>query len=111
MTSLKSHSNGKTINNFSSIEWLTTQAVAKHKEGKLEEALSFYLEVIELDSNQPAWVYGNVITLMAQTNLLDQGVELREKALKFHPDSDEIYRAIGILSEKQQDISSGERRK
>ena len=40
MESVKSHQNGKAIANFSSIEWLTTQAVAKHKEGKLEEAIA-----------------------------------------------------------------------
>jgi predicted Zn-dependent protease len=96
MTSLESYSNGKTINYFSSIEWLTTQAVAKHKEGKLEEAIAFYLEVIELDNNQPAWVYGNTITLMAQVACLDEGLDLGEKALKIHPESDEIYRAISI---------------
>ncbi len=107
MTSLKSHSNGKTINNFSSIEWLTTQAVAKHKEGKLEEAIAFYLEVIELDNNQPAWVYGNAITLMAQVDRLDEGLELGEKALNLHPESDEIYRAIGTIHQKKNNSNTG----
>ncbi|MGL6344034.1 MAG: hypothetical protein ACRC80_33420, partial [Waterburya sp.] len=93
MTYLKSHNNGKKIEKFSSIEWLTTQAVTKHKEGKIEEAIAFYLEVIELDENQPDWIYGNVITLMAQIDRLDEGLELGEKSLKIHPKSDEIYRA------------------
>jgi hypothetical protein len=33
-------SNGKT--HFSQIEWLTTEAVAKHKEEKPEEAIAFH---------------------------------------------------------------------
>ncbi len=89
---------------LSRIEQLTTEAVAKHKEGRKKEAIAFYLEVIELDSNQPAWVYGNVITLMAQVEPLDEGLELGNKALNIYPESDEIYCAIGILYEKQQDI-------
>ncbi|MGL5938809.1 MAG: hypothetical protein ACRC2S_00250 [Waterburya sp.] len=91
---------------FSGIEQLTTEAVAKHKENRKEEAIAFYLEVIELDSNQPEWVYGNAITLMAQVNRLDEGLKLGEKVLKIYPESDEIYRVIGILSEKQPDISN-----
>jgi O-antigen biosynthesis protein len=88
--------------NFSSIEWLTTEAVTKHKEGKSEEAIAFYLEVIELDSNQPAWIYGNAITLMAQTNYLEKGLKLGEKALNIHSTSDEIYRSVGLVYEYQQ---------
>jgi O-antigen biosynthesis protein len=92
-------SNGKT--NFSSIEWLITEAVTKHKEGKINEAIAFYLEVIELDSNQPAWVYGNVITLIAQINRLDEGLQLGEKALTIHPESDEIERAIKTIQQQK----------
>ncbi len=99
---MPAESNGKNI--FSQIEWLTTEAVAKHKEGKAEEAIAFYLEVIELDCNQPAWVYGNAITLMAQSNRLDEGVELGEEALKIHPESDEIYRAIALVYENHNNI-------
>jgi GT2 family glycosyltransferase/tetratricopeptide (TPR) repeat protein len=106
MASLKSQKNEKQLDDFSSTEWLTNQAVARHKEGKLEEAIAFYLEVIELDSNQPAWVYGNVITLMAQVEPLDEGLELGNKALNIYPESDEIYCAIAILYEKQQDTSN-----
>lgn len=98
MTSLKSHGNGKTINNFSSIEWLTTQAVTKHKEGKLEEAIAFYLEVIELDPNQPAWVYGNAITLLSKLKKYDQALQLATEALASHSNSDEIYKALGLLN-------------
>jgi O-antigen biosynthesis protein len=106
MTYLKCQKNVRKLENFSSIEWLTTQAVTKHKEGKAEEAIAFYLEVIELDENQPSWVYGNVITLMAQGKHLSKGQELEEKALKIYPESAEIYRAAGVLHEKQQDIDN-----
>ena len=99
MESTKSQQNDKAIANFSSIEWLTTQAVAKHKEGKLEEAIAFYLEVIELNSKSPSWVYGNVIASMAKTGYSDEVLKLGEKALNLYPHSDEIYRSIGIAFE------------
>ncbi|MGL4759111.1 MAG: tetratricopeptide repeat protein [Patescibacteria group bacterium] len=91
--------------NFLHIEQLTTKAVAKHKENQKEEAISLYLEVIKLDNNQPAWIYGNVITLMAQTNLLDEGLELGKNAIKIHPESDEIYRALGNIFYIKKDVS------
>ena len=85
------------------LESLLTQAVAKHKEDQKEAAISLYLKSIELDENQPAWVYGNVITLFSQINRLSDGIELGEKALKIYSASDEIYRAIGLVYEKLQD--------
>jgi tetratricopeptide (TPR) repeat protein len=96
--------NGKT--NFSQIEWLTTEAVAKHKEGKPEEAIAIYLEIIELETQQPSWLYGNAITLMTQTKWLNESLELAQKALKIHPESDEIYRALGLAANKQGDFKN-----
>lgn len=105
MTFLKYQQNEKQLENFSSIEWLTTQAVANHKEGKLEDAIAFYLEVIELDENQPAWLYSNAITLLIQLNHLKEGFELGEKAEKIYPESDEIYQANRSLVHHQNNIS------
>jgi tetratricopeptide (TPR) repeat protein/glycosyltransferase involved in cell wall biosynthesis len=87
-------------------ESLVSQAVAKHKEGKIEEAIALYLESIEVDKNQPDWVYGNVITLLAQVNKAEQGLKLKEQALKNHPESDEIYRAMGLAANKQRDFKN-----
>jgi O-antigen biosynthesis protein len=89
--------------NFSSIEWLTTEAVTKHKEGKSEEAIAFYLEVIEIDENQPAWVYSNVITLLTKNGFVNRAKELGKKALKNHQASDDIYRAMGIVYRSDND--------
>ena len=82
-------------------EWLTNQAVANHKQGQLEEALAYYLELIELDDNQPAWVYGNAISLLAKVDDFGEDVALEQKAIAIHPESDEVYRALGILYEQQ----------
>ena len=87
------------------IDYLHTQAVAKHKEGKLEEAIAFYLESIEVDENQPAWIYGNVITLLAQVGRFDEGLGLGEKGEKLYPESDEVYRAMGIIYQKQNNLT------
>ena len=97
MVSTKSHENNPASDKFSSIEWLTNQAVKKHKEGKAEEAIAFYLKIIKLDEKQPAWIYGNVITLMAQNGFSDRAAEIGEKAIAINSDSDDIYRAMGIV--------------
>lgn len=86
------------------IEHLHDQAVAKHKENKLEEAFSFYIQSIDLDEIQPEWIYGNSITLSAQIGNYNIGIKLKEKAEKLYPESDEISRAIGILFHKLNDI-------
>jgi O-antigen biosynthesis protein len=83
---------------------LATQAVTKHKEGKLEDAIAFYLEVIELDENQPAWVYANVIILLAQNDFVNQAKELVKKAFEKHHESDDIYRAIEIVFRSENDL-------
>ena len=86
------------------LKYLSNKAVAKHKEGQKEEAISLYLKSLELDKNQPAWIYGNVITLLAEVGQIEQGLKLQEQALKIYPNSDEIYRAIGLALNKQGDI-------
>ncbi|MFM2313030.1 MAG: hypothetical protein RLZZ04_2306 [Cyanobacteriota bacterium] len=101
MTFLKYHKDEKQLEDFSSIEWLTTQAIANHKEGKLEDAIAFYLEAIELDTNQPAWVYSNVISLFAEIKNFTQGIVFLNKANKIYSNSDEICRAGGTLYSKQ----------
>ncbi len=88
------------------IEYLHTQAVVQHKENKFEEALSFYLQSIKLDENQPEWIYGNAITLFAEVKRFKEGLELGDKALTIYPGSDEIHRALGIVLDKKEDTLS-----
>ncbi|MGB5636271.1 MAG: tetratricopeptide repeat protein, partial [Waterburya sp.] len=87
----------------SSPEWLTTAAVAKHKAGESEAAISYYLKVIKLAKEAPPWIYGNTITLLGKVRRFNQGIELGNQALTIYPESDEIYRAIGIASDNKGD--------
>lgn len=79
------------------IKEIHTQAVIKHKQDKSHEALYLYLQAIELDQNQPEWIYGNAIMLCGQIGKLKIGVEIKKKAEKLYPASDEIYRSVSIL--------------
>lgn len=87
----------------SSTEWLTTAAVAKHKAGESEAAISYYLKVIKLAKEAAPWIYGNTITLLGKVSRFNQGIELGNQALTIYPESDEIYRAIGIASDNKGD--------
>lgn len=89
---------------FQKIDWLHSQAVAKHKQGEKEEAISYYQEAIKIDEEPPVWVYGNTITLMAQLGYLDRALELGNRALKIHGNNDEIFRAISIALEQKGDV-------
>ena len=88
------------------IEYLLNQAVTQHKEGHTAAAIDLYLKSLELDEHQLDWVYGNVITLLAQAGRVTQGLSLREKALKIHPNSNVIYRAIGLAHYQQGDFQN-----
>lgn len=101
MKSVQSKPDNSKIN--SSPEWLTTEAVAKHKAGDSEAAIGYYLQVIDVANKAPDWIYGNTITLLAKVERLDQGLELGDRAIAEYPESDEIYRAIGITSDKKGD--------
>ena len=101
MRSAKSYENSKKLDKFSSVEWLTNQAVKKHKEGKSQEAIAFYLEILDKNKERPEWIYGNAVTLLAQVGRLDESLELGEKALAIYPTSEEIHRALGLAYENQ----------
>lgn len=89
----------QTRNNSQEIERLHNQAIAKHKAGKDSEAVDIYLAAIALDSQQPGWVYGNLVTLLAQQERLQQGLELGKQGLSIHPRSEDLHRAIAIVWE------------
>ena len=86
------------------IEKLHHQAVTQHKENKLDTALEFYLESIELDEIQPDWIYGNAIIISAQTGKFNTGRKLKATAEMLYPNSAEIQRAIAIFSHKSNNI-------
>ena len=106
MNSIKTIGVEKVSSNFTSTESLVNQAVKNHKEGNLELAITLYLELIELDSKQPAWIYGNAITLLAKLDRYEQGLSLGEKTLEIYQKSDEVYRAIGLAYYKKNDLEN-----
>ena len=91
----------KKVSDEQQAKLLSAKAVVKHKEKQIEEAIALYLESIKIDENQPNWFYGNLIILLAQSGQLELGVSIGEKALAIYPESDEIYRAVGLILAKQ----------
>ncbi|ELS03711.1 putative glycosyltransferase [Xenococcus sp. PCC 7305] len=84
---------------------VSAQAIAKHQAGETEAAIVLYLESLQLQENQPDWIYGNIITLLVQANRLEEALSLQEKALAKHADSDEIHRALGLAFNRQGDFA------
>ena len=106
MNSIKTIDLSQANINSSSIESLVDRAVKNHKEGNLDTAIALYLEIIELDREQPAWIYGNAITLLAKVGRYEEGLLSGKKSLKIHQESDEIHRAIGLAYYKKNDIEN-----
>ena len=88
-------------NTNQTIKKIHGQAVAKAQEHKLEDALNLYLQSIEIDENQPEWIYANAIILATQIERCDTGFKLKRKAENLYNKSDEISRAIALLFYKQ----------
>lgn len=88
------------------LELIKDKAVAKHKAGQKQEAISLYFQALELDKNQPAWIYGNVITLLAEVGQVELALDFKEQALKIHHQAEEVNRAIGLALNKQGDIEN-----
>lgn len=82
------------------IEQLHTQAVSKHKQNQLEDALNLYLQSIELNELQSEWIYANAITVAAQIRNYTTAQSLIIKANKIYANSSEISRASGIFFHK-----------
>jgi hypothetical protein len=82
------------------IEQLHTQAVNKHKQNELEDALNLYLQSIELNELQSEWIYANAITVAAQIRNYATAQSLIIKANKIYANSSEISRASGIFFHK-----------
>ena len=82
-------------------ELASEPTVTQSESKKLADALSLYLQSIQANEAQPEWIYGNSITLSAQINCFDVGMQLKEKAEKIYPENEEIARASALLYEKQ----------
>lgn len=106
MESTQPNAHRKSPVSFSALEWLISNAVSQHKAGKWEEAIAFYLEAIESKSEQPPWLYSNTITLLSQLDRFEEGLALGKQALTIHSESSEVYRALGILDERQGDFAN-----
>ena len=106
MKSVETRLSDENKDRYCPIELLTNLAVKNHKNGNLQEAIACYLNLINSDCNQPAWIYANLITLFGQTKNLAEGLKLELKALELHAESDEIHRALGVLYENSSDSSN-----
>ena len=93
----------KASSNFSSVEWLNNQALNRQQANKSEEAIAFYLEAIELNINQPEWVYANLIVLLGKTKHFDETKQIEKLALNIYPQSSEVYRSLGENAQENQD--------
>jgi glycosyltransferase involved in cell wall biosynthesis len=103
MKLIKSQQKSREVGNLSLIEWLNKQAVVIHQEGKLQEAIAFYLEAIELEPKQSVSIYTNLINLMIQSQNFEQALEVQQKVLKIHPESHEVKQALVELSKYLKD--------
>ena len=103
METTKLPNNTQQSSDFSSIEWLSSLAVAKHKEGKLEEAIAFYLEIIALDPYQPCSLYVNLVSLMTKIDPTE-AIEIGERSLVIHPNSAELCQTLGMALSKNKEF-------
>ena len=88
------------------ITLLHNQAVDCHKKGEFTNAVKLYQKAIKLDNNQPAWVYGNLLTLLTELKAVNQAVALGLQIKAHYNDSDDFLRAFALALEEQGNLSS-----
>ena len=88
------------------IDLLHTQAVEKHKQGELTEAVELYQKAIAIQQEQPPWIYGNTITLLTQLEQLDEAISIGNLGISIHPNGEEIFRALGLAFYSQGDLEN-----
>ena len=86
------------------IQQLHSEAPEKYQQGDLKGALSSYQEAINLQAEQPEWVYSSAITILAKLGDVEEAVQLGDRALQLYQNKDEIYRALGIALEKTDNL-------
>jgi glycosyltransferase involved in cell wall biosynthesis len=75
---------------------LQKQILDTYNDGDDRQTWEFCLNAINLDSQQPVWIYVTAINLSAQMTFNVQAEVVQRKAVETHPSSDEIYRSIGM---------------
>ena len=66
-----------------------------------------YYKAIELNPNQPDWVYKHLGKSLNETNLLKEAIDLYERALQLRPENDSFYSLLGDSYCKKGDIEKG----
>ena len=69
---------------------------------QFEPASINYRKAIELDPEQPAWVYQYLARVSSQLERLDEAIDLYQQAIKLQPNQSSLYRNLAKLQAQQE---------
>ncbi|MGF1541124.1 MAG: tetratricopeptide repeat protein [Pleurocapsa sp.] len=72
--------------------------------GEIEKAILNLQKAIEINSDQPAWVYQHLAKALSQQQQLDEAVKVYHKAIKLEPDNSSLYRGLAKLQAQKGDL-------
>jgi len=82
---------------------LLKQANRFKREGRLDEAIALYHQVIELSPNF-AWAYNNLGDVLVRQGKLDEAIAFYYQSLKINPNSSWLHSSLGEALAKQGDL-------
>lgn len=75
--------------------------IVQDRLGEVEGVVENYCRAIELDPQQPIWVYLTLCRFLTEQQKFEESIELHQAALQRYPEHPELYRSLGIAWEKQ----------
>ncbi|WP_019505376.1 tetratricopeptide repeat protein [Pleurocapsa sp. PCC 7319] len=79
--------------------------VIQDRQGNIEETIDSYLKAIELNPQQPFWVYCALIERLNHLDRAEEAIAVGQQGLKQYPEQAEIYYHLGAAQDKNKDIA------
>ena len=75
--------------------------VAQEKQGNISGQIKSYLNAIDLESNQPFWVYSVLVDRLQTTQQLDKAIEVANQGIELYPEEAELHRNLGVVNDRK----------
>ncbi|MGL4758892.1 MAG: tetratricopeptide repeat protein [Patescibacteria group bacterium] len=74
-----------------------SQGAKLQEQGDLDAAIHNYYQALRADTQQPLWVFCNLIKCLETSGKFPEALQIIEESIKLYPQSSEIYRLRGVI--------------
>lgn len=81
-------------------------STAAEKQGNIDKAVENYKRSIELNNQQPVWVYSTLGRLLTDQKNWEQAIAIYQKALEIYPENEKFYQSLGNVAKNKGDLDT-----